>query len=381
MKELVIPQENYNRFKKKIKQMDRKAKKLGLDGVTTDVIGEEMYEDTVNGGYNKYLKIRVKGDIPKVKGWKFVAIVQHTETGNLFKSMDEVNVQDIPNKYKKSGSICEHCNVNRNRIDTYLIYNEDTDEWKQVGRTCLGDFAGSSDIESIARFYETLITLSDEEYEEVPKGFEKRYYKLFDYLCVVEEVSKEKGFVTKSRASELNVESTANYSFRRYQRQGMEGVSKETKDKITKALDWVRQLNRERANHYMYNLHMLCSNEYMEDRDIGMVASLILAYGKYLDILAEKKREQGFKSSKYVGEVKSREVFELTLHKIIQYEGFYGVGFMHVYQDKDDNVFVWSTTKMQGIEGKTYSMKCTIKDHDEYKGVRQTKITRCKIVG
>lgn len=45
------------------------------------------------------------------------------------------------------------------------------------------------------------------------------------------------------------------------------------------------------------------------------------------------------------------------------------------------NAMVWKTTKDLDIaEGTEITIKGTIKSHDEYKGVEQTKLVRCKII-
>lgn len=84
--------------------------------------------------------------------------------------------------------------------------------------------------------------------------------------------------------------------------------------------------------------------------------------------------------SEYVGEIGSREEFTLTVKKAIAIYGAYGTSTMHIMEDEDGNVFVWTTAAKDLEEGATYVLKGTIKDHKEYRGVKQTVLTRCKIV-
>lgn len=61
------------------------------------------------------------------------------------------------------------------------------------------------------------------------------------------------------------------------------------------------------------------------------------------------------------------------------YEG--EMNFFYNFVDKDGNILVWKTTKDLDIaEGTEITIKGTIKSHDEYKGVEQTKLVRCKII-
>lgn len=85
-------------------------------------------------------------------------------------------------------------------------------------------------------------------------------------------------------------------------------------------------------------------------------------------------------ASEYVGEIGDRENFELTIKKAIGLEGFYGHSTMHIMEDACGNVFVWNTASKTLKVGETYKMKGTIKDHREYRGIKQTVLTRCALL-
>jgi hypothetical protein len=58
-------------------------------------------------------------------------------------------------------------------------------------------------------------------------------------------------------------------------------------------------------------------------------------------------------------------------------------GIMHLQKFNDDNgnLFIWGASRSQYlVEGKAYLVTGTIKAHKEYKNVRQTALTRCKVV-
>lgn len=85
-------------------------------------------------------------------------------------------------------------------------------------------------------------------------------------------------------------------------------------------------------------------------------------------------------NSEYVGEIGERieEVFTVT--KAFTFDGYYGTSTMHIMEDADGNVFVWTTASKSFPEGKVMTLRGTIKDHREYKGTKQTILTRCKEV-
>lgn len=82
--------------------------------------------------------------------------------------------------------------------------------------------------------------------------------------------------------------------------------------------------------------------------------------------------------SVFVGEVGERIEETLTVTKAVTLESYYGTSIMHIMENEDGNVFVWITKAKNYPEGKIVTLRGTIKDHKEYKGTKQTILTRCK---
>lgn len=126
------------------------------------------------------------------------------------------------------------------------------------------------------------------------------------------------------------------------------------------------------------------------------------------EIAAEEKRREAerklkeigkFEHSEWVGEEKQRMELELTLIRDYSYERpayTYGWETAHIYTlaDSDGNCFIWKTSKPLMVEhededgfidatyaepGDKVALKATVKEHGEYKGVKQTVVTRPKV--
>ena len=82
--------------------------------------------------------------------------------------------------------------------------------------------------------------------------------------------------------------------------------------------------------------------------------------------------------SEYVGEIGDRLELTVTVNKAITFDGYYGTSIMHIMEDGDGNVYVWTTSSKSFPEGKVVTIRGTVKDHREYRGVKQTILTRCK---
>ena len=93
--------------------------------------------------------------------------------------------------------------------------------------------------------------------------------------------------------------------------------------------------------------------------------------------------------SEYIGNIKERMTIDLVLNNSFGYDTDYGYTNIYEFKDKQDNVFIWKTTKCIDVdesvthrysEGSTFTITGTVKDHQEYRGVKQTVLTRCKAV-
>lgn len=81
--------------------------------------------------------------------------------------------------------------------------------------------------------------------------------------------------------------------------------------------------------------------------------------------------------SEYVGSIGDRIEITITVIKAIELETRYGRSTMHIFEDADGNVYVWNTASKSWSEGTVKTIKGSIKDHQTYKGVKQTILTRC----
>lgn len=83
--------------------------------------------------------------------------------------------------------------------------------------------------------------------------------------------------------------------------------------------------------------------------------------------------------SEFQGEVNTWLEKEVKIVKNISLSSNYGDSHMHIMEDNDENVYVWTTASKNLEEGKTYTIKMKVKEHKEYKGTKQTIVYYCKI--
>jgi len=149
----------------------------------------------------------------------------------------------------------------------------------------------------------------------------------------------------------------------------------ESSEIVEAALEWIKMQNAD--NDYMHNLITICNSEYIDYKGMGIAASLIPTYYRSLKTKEEEKEEKV--ESEFVGKVNDKIEIEVTLIKKFSYDTIYGTTYIYKFEDQSGNTLVWKTGSKELKENEKYKVKGTIKEHEEYRGEKQTQLTRCKV--
>jgi hypothetical protein len=156
------------------------------------------------------------------------------------------------------------------------------------------------------------------------------------------------------------------------------------------ALDWARALTDEIIgdNDYLYNLHAVCTDDYIRPKRGGLAASVIVAAERAFEKAAQKA-DDATKSNLHIGAEKERLTLELTLKGTREIDGYYGISTLHKFEDAAGNLFIWFASNPEIIPegtgkrainiGDTHTLAGTVKGHDDFKGRLQTKLTRVSV--
>ena len=398
MTQYSIYEGNMERLEKKLNRIYGKCKKYGCE-FSYRQVGEEFKElkdDQGNKYTARFMIVEAEGKAV-VNGWKFIASVEHTEKGNIINRIGEI---EVPERYYSSKAICEHCNSKRYRKDTYIVMNEESGEFKQVGKSCLNDFTNGLSAEAVAQY----ISLFNELIQgEAPCGGRgERYYKSETILRYAAETIKHFGYV---RTQDSGI-STASRSFdyycvkyggwmlledvRKKLIQEMDSVgfnedSADTVQTVADALSWVSQ--QEESNNYIHNLKTACGLEYVTGRNLGILISLFPTYNRELEYQAEKsERERQWAAeraseanSQHIGNIGDRITVQVnSVVCLTSWETEWGITRVYKIVDANGNVYTWKTSSFIE-EDKVNTIKGTVKEHKEFRGINQTELTRCKV--
>lgn len=397
MERHLILADNMERFEKKMTAIQNKCKKYNFEFAYNNLGPKFVTFDNCLTGEKetrKYFEVECSGQV-KHNGWEFIATIDpHTE-GNIIRAYNtEV---EIPQMYQTSDCTCDHCHTKRSRKNTYIIHNADTNEWKQVGGSCLAEFTLGLDAEAVAHY----IAMYDEVIKgEAPYGGSSytRYYDRNAMLEIATECVNKFGYFnsecqrpTRLRATEYyNLHLAPSRLFEKERanlKQEVEDAnfifeSEENKHFVEDALKWIASTTD--TSSYFNNLRIICSEEFVEPKNTGFLVSLIPTYKRYLGDVARKEKietahqKEAAESSHFasVGDRVSIKPDEIKL--MSSWENQYG--YTHLYKIvAEGNVFVWYASSCIDEDKEILSITGTVKEHSEFNGVKQTVLTRCKV--
>ena len=182
----------------------------------------------------------------------------------------------------------------------------------------------------------------------------------------------------------------------------------EPKTKWEDMEQWLKAAYSNPTDEFSANVHGVMFDPYSEEpklkddidlKYLGIACYAFVgakkAYDKELERLAKEKMYKDSIKDEWFGNVGDKFEKELMFEKIIGFEGYYGYTYFVFFRDEEGRVYKWSTGKgtyqcwhktngrdayLEYEVGKKYLIKGSVKEHSEYKGVKQTVITRCKIL-
>jgi hypothetical protein len=397
----LIPAGNYGILESRIADIARRAARLVKRGALADAtpIGVEKLETVIKPGKGGdpdavFYRVRVTGAAPKLAGWSFVATLQHEEGGTVLRTVPTATLAAGElNRFRDVAPECHHCNSNRRRNDTFVV-RSDAGELKQVGRNCLAAFLGGLSPNAAASMAEILAAAGEAcGAAEGGEGGGGEYVgTLADFLVYTAASIRLNGWVSRAKSIEWDKTATAtnvwctmfpgNHPMARAAAEEFRRSITDADRKLAaNALAYADEnLTAESAaSDYEHNLRVVVVGGIVKHRVAGIAASLIGWYERAMGVKRERTRTA---ASIHVGTVGKREVFTVTLAGVHSFETHFGVTHLYRFEDTAGNVLVWKASSAQDMErGSTYKIKGTVKEHGEYKGTKQTVLTRCAVVG
>jgi len=413
-----VPADNLPLLQERIEKLNKRAAKLGVQPIVLKV-GEPIREEKkvpVSDGFGGYERdpetneilretvvkitypVEVEGQAPKYAGWTLVAALEFIAANGENEAamfIRTVPGQSLPADFRHADQKCDHCGLIRRRSETFVVRHDDG-VLKQVGRQCIADFLGHQDPERYAQIAEWEFSASDicgeAEEDGWGGGGGRETIWMPDYLAYVAMSVRTDGWLSRSKARLLpegdrrspTADRALSAMFEKPSKENPHPARPEAEDIefAGKAVEWLRGTLAKQAelNDYQHNLVVICTRDVVIKKGFGVAASLISTYKREMGFEAERKvRIEREGKSEFFGEVGKREVFTLTVLKVIDLQSDFGASHLHRFVDQKGNIATWFSSSQSLEIGKTYQIKGTVKKHEEYKGIKQTMLTRCSI--
>lgn len=390
----------YETVEKKLNRIAKKAIKYNSD-FTFKIVDEGVEEDKrqikLNGYsvYCPYYIIEVNGTV-KISDYEVVAVLEVHSNGNLIRRINKDIY--IPDRFLTSDNVCEHCGCKRNRKELYIVHNEKTNEYKQVGSDCLALYTGL-DANWITSYYDCLKELESNEYNPYSGAY------VFDVKDVIVRsivIINKLGYYSSNcdlptknlvykfftnnnihgAISDINTE-LMNYRFYQTYFEAKDFVKDEVKELADKIIEYYLSLKPD--TEFIHNIQVILKDGYCEFKHFGFLCYLPEGYNRYLKKETVKAiRDKKFEMSDYFGEVskryKNKEVDSVS--KVTSWVTEYGETYLYMITLKEGNILMWKSSNWYSEEEMLNISKInfTVKGHKEYNGTKQTDVTRCKLI-
>lgn len=434
-----VPNLNMGPLREKLDKLVKKSAKLGVGTVTYTVDPEvEEIKSTIDPmiamvelGYippsvQRFRYVILDAAPVKLEGWMFLATLTVEPGGVMISKVpafargwalhnEGVTVESPDGKRdnaaeqaaqeqldamnlgiyadEKRATLCEHCGLARRRTKTHLVEHATTGEIKQVGSNCLRDFLGV-DPHTILRYatYLQEIALSmDEDGFEGGGAGAKRMIGTEEYVTHVCTMIRTVGWIAASedyKGRPTRDQAMSNITEYGKVEKGVpqfEEVIEADHQRALAAIEWAKEHlgakvhQSQDASDFDRNLYVAANGDTIPSKGLGILAYLPVAHAKFQEReieRAQQAKQAADNPSEHVGQVKDRLELTLKVMNIYENAGDWGTTWITTLLDEETgNKFKWFASK-ELVRGESYTGKWTVKNHDEYKGVKETVVTR-----
>jgi hypothetical protein len=420
--EMWIPKSSVDSILNKFNNLARRASKNGLDAPEchiTDDVKEKRYNVQVSGdpksrfSYTpsklkiELVRVELKGEMPVFNGWKFMASIGHNLENEIPKNLvissifnseeDRNTVKDMREDLQGCPPNCEHCDLPRNRKQTFLLEHNVSKEQKQVGSTCIDDFLGEKSLQKALWYFEMDAILRADHVKDYVENFystistRATYPVPLDiYLAQASLISDSEGFVSRAQASEP-AESTANKALHAFVEPNNvqqrlfdaydNGTPHKQLDKAREIIDFYSSIDTKNKD-FLFKIKTIVARGEVNlnnPYELGITGYMPEGYRKDLERSLEIEKDKNTPGNKPFGKEKERGVLKLKLQSLYERTDVDRPYTYFEFKDDNGTKFSWTTGSSKDLEiGKSYTMKATIKGHSSNKdGVHRTLLTRC----
>lgn len=372
-------------FEAKLVKVNAKLAKIGAPPATIAfgpvVTRREVTEYGWEYDVQEFATVTITGVEARLAGWTPVAALDHTLAADeaLVARFPAHFDTDIPDRFRFSGSVCDHCNIRIARNMTVLFSHEDG-RWAQVGTTCILEYIGIDPATVLMLSTWNVRADEDEDGMGGPKGG-RIYVAPIHFLAAAAEATRINGFRRADSDNPTKV-AAADLAYGRIKPRDIErefpgldyGLGEA---KALAVMAWVAESTD--TGDFMTNARLACRADRVIDRTEGILACL----PSVLDREMGKRAERAAKNvGGYLGEVGKKLIVTGTVTVASTFEGNYGMKRIVVVVDSDGNAVKTSgsgNSLWDAEVGDTVRFEGKVSAHSDTKYGPQTVVKMAKV--
>ena len=379
----------------RFKRLAKRAAKLGVAAPTFSIVEGSTRETRWKDEHGRpqtevYVTLSITGEAPVVEGgWVFIGLVEHTAAGNLIKTIPGLSAEGEFIALREAKNTCDHCGHNRKRKMTFLVRDAEG-LVKRVGKTCLKDYTGNDPMEA-ARYTVCLLSNMDEEGNLIRHN--RPTVGTVGFIAWSFALAREYGYMTRGKARDAGCPATADMAWLAIFATGAPETnakgepiapSGEDHDEAARMLGIAREVLTAKASakrsDYEHNLLVAITEDWVSAKQIGFAASVIGFVQRYEARKAEDAVRAEASTSEHVGEAGDRLDAIVTVTGTFLREGFYGATtLVKLITETGSRLTWWASGERKIKVGGRFIATFTVKKHGEYKGVKDTTVSRVEL--
>lgn len=379
MTTITIAKVQFPAWKESVDKINARAKRLRFaGGIDYTITGEstEKYELGDMGASYRAYKVDVEIGYLQHEGWDVVAVVKIDRDTEITTYHSMPGYEEIINADTYEPGVCHECRTSRKRNQVIIVQNAETGELRQVGGSCIKDYVGWKP--TMARL-DLLLGLRE---FIAPVPHDRCTIDPVTVLAVAHDVVSSNGYVSRDNATDTKPPTVSIVRGCLAKDDYKCGIDQGRAIALAEGTrEWIlSDANADNHSEYMTNLRAIAASDEVSERHIGILASAVAAQHRAEKREAEKESVRS--SSRWVGEVKERRDFDLTVDGIRTISTEYGYTTIYTLSDTDGNHFKWFASRavLGDYEGVSVTVKATVKKHAEWDGVKETHLSRAKLV-
>lgn len=382
-----VPAHRMETLTARLNKLVKKANKYGNEPIGYTIGEKHIVEKVITNNFHRREKIQIEmvdiivwGNAPKYGEYTFAAKVEFMDGGeNIVHNIANI---ELENRFRYMVNHCDHCGHNRVRNNVYVFTNANGEQMA-VGSSCLRDFTGCDnplEIANRATFFSDVQDICEDEDKEYYGSFGEAQFTAKELIQYAAANIRVNGWVSKATAmADDGVMSTYDRVMCDMFPNG-KWKPVEICDADIAIADETIQYFRNAdyfTNDYLNNIRIILKSDIVVRHHAALIVS---APNVIMKEKAKAVVNVEANTSEYVGNIKDRlrgikVVFE---REIFIGSSMYGDKFMYQF-NYNGNTLVWFTDKRDFEIGNTYTMDASVKEHKEYRGIKQTVITRASI--